>query len=75
MAQYDSFLVRVWRNVGHEGPQWAARLEHLQSGESVAVATFTDLVELLGARAGPLSVPKDEPGEPIVPVSPTDARL
>jgi hypothetical protein len=61
MAEYDSFLLRVWRNVGHNGPQWAGRLEHLQRGECVAVSSLEELVEHLRARAGPLAVREDDP--------------
>jgi hypothetical protein len=61
MTHYNSFLLRVWRNVGEDGPQWAGRLEHLQRGESVPVSSLEELVEHIRARAGPLAVRQDDP--------------
>lgn len=59
MAQYHSFLLRVWRSSRHARRQWSARLEGLQDGQH---RQFTDLDALLthlrgvldpDARAGP----------------------
>ena len=53
MAEYDSFLLRVWRSRREGGWAWALRLEHLQDG---AVRRFEDpqaLVEALWALAEP----------------------
>jgi hypothetical protein len=53
VAEYDSYLLRVWRSRRHEGWAWALRLEHLQDGE---VRRFEDpqgLVEALWALAEP----------------------
>jgi hypothetical protein len=53
VAEYDSYLLRVWRSRRREGWAWALRLEHLQDG---AVRRFDDpqaLVEALWALAEP----------------------
>jgi len=53
MAEYDSFLLRVWRSRRQGGWAWALRLEHLQDG---AVRRFEDpqaLVEALWALVEP----------------------
>jgi hypothetical protein len=43
MAQYHSFLVRIWCSVDGEAEHLAGRLDHLQSGES---KRFLDLDQL-----------------------------
>ena len=57
VARYDSFLLRVWRSNRREGRQLAARIEHLQDGESVKClgidALLDHLRELLEAERAP----------------------
>ncbi len=47
MAQYDSFILRVWRSTGDDGSQWAGRLEHLQQGQSWSFGSLEELLEHL----------------------------
>lgn len=62
MAQYDAFVLRVWRSIGEHGQQWAGRLEHVQRAESIQCTSVDALVEHLYAIAGPLEDPAA--GEP-----------
>ena len=57
MAQYDAFVLRVWRSIGERGQQWAGRLEHVQRAESIQFTSVDALVEHLYAIAGPLDDP------------------
>ena len=54
MAQYDTFIVRVWRSVGTAGPQWRARIEHVQQADTRQFGTVQALLDHLRAVAGPL---------------------
>ena len=46
MAEYDSYLLRVWRSRRAGGWEWALRLEHLRDG---AVRRFDDPAALVEA--------------------------
>lgn len=63
MAQYDAFVLRIWRSIGEQGQQWAGRLEHLQVADSLQFSNLDALLEHLRAIAGPLERPVDS--EPI----------
>jgi hypothetical protein len=56
VAQYDSFLLQIWRSNRREGRQFSARLEHLQDGRSVRCigidALLAHLREVLEAEPG-----------------------
>lgn len=54
MARYDTFIVRVWRSIGTDGPQWSARIEHVQRADSRQFGTVQALLDHLRAVAGPL---------------------
>lgn len=55
MAHYDTFIVRVWRSIGTDGPQWRARLEHVQQPGTMQFGSLEALLEHLRAVAGSLS--------------------
>jgi hypothetical protein len=66
MAHYDSYILRIWRSISPTGAQWAARLEHMQHGESTQFASMEVLLAHLRHIAGPLPTPRDEEsGEPV----------
>jgi hypothetical protein len=46
MAEYNSYLLRVWRSRRAGGWEWALRLEHLRDG---AVQRFDDPAALVDA--------------------------
>jgi hypothetical protein len=55
MAQYDAYIVRVWRSAGAGATQWSGRLEYLQGGEvlrfSTPQALLAHLERLIGIYA------------------------
>jgi hypothetical protein len=53
MAEYDSYLLRVWRSRRVGGWAWALRLEHLQDGERLQFDDPQALVEALWALVEP----------------------
>ena len=53
MAEYDSYLLRVWRSRREGGWAWALRLEHLQDGARQQFDDPQALVEALWALAEP----------------------
>ena len=59
MAQYDAFVLRIWRSIGEQGQQWAGRLEHLQLADSLQFSNLDALLAHLRAIAGPLERPAD----------------
>jgi len=65
VAQYQSYLLRVWRSSRPNGWQWAARLEGLQDGEHLRFADLDALLAHLRARLDPLA-----PGGPEAPSGP-----
>ena len=54
MARYDTFIVRVWRSVGVDGPQWSGRIEHVQQADTHQFGTVQALLDHLRTVAGPL---------------------
>ena len=49
---YDSYILRIWRNVAPDGPQWRCRVEHLPSKEIRQFNELGDLLAYLKAAAG-----------------------
>jgi hypothetical protein len=50
----NTFIVRLWREWSAAGPRWRGRIEHVQSGESVAflgLDGMLDFVRRFGAIA------------------------
>jgi hypothetical protein len=62
MAEYDSYLLRVWRSRREGGWEWALRLEHLQGGEQQQFDNPEALVKALWALVEPR--PPSGPGPP-----------
>lgn len=67
MAQYDAFVLRIWRSIGEQGQQWAGRLEHLQLADSLQFSNLDALLEHLRAIAGPLDRPTESEPAPAPP--------
>jgi len=53
----STFVVRFWQEWSAAGPRWRGRIEHVQSGESVA---FLGLDEMLGFVRSFGAMPNDE---------------
>lgn len=67
MARYDSFVLRIWRSSGPQGPQWSARLEHVQQAGLLQFRSLEALLAHLRTVAGPLRAEpsgQDDPGSP-----------
>jgi len=84
VAQYQSYLLRVWRSSRPNGWQWAARLEGLQDGEHLRFADLDALLAHLRAarprgpvRPRPSRVSQDIETQRlnVRPVPPRPARL
>jgi hypothetical protein len=59
----STFIVRLWREWSAAGPRWRGRIEHVQSGESVAflgLDGMLDFMRRLGAIADDESWPAGE---------------
>jgi hypothetical protein len=50
--QYDSFLVRLWREPTTDG-EWIAQVEHIPSGEIKYFASLDELFDYLRDRYSP----------------------
>jgi len=53
MADYRSFMLRVWRSSRPNGRQWSARLEGLQDGQRLRFADLDALLAHLRALLDP----------------------
>jgi len=56
----STFVVRFWREWSAAGPRWYGRIEHVQSGESIAfpdLDAMLDFVRSIGAMANDQSRP------------------
>ena len=60
VADYRSYLLRVWRSSRTNGQQWSARLEGLQDGQH---SQFTDLDALLAHLHVLLAATPDGPAK------------
>jgi hypothetical protein len=59
----NTFIVRLWREWSAAGPRWRGRIEHVQSGESVAFLGLDGMLEFVrrfGAIADDESRPARE---------------
>ena len=52
---YSSFLVRFWWEPAQDAPEgaWQATIEHIQSGEQLAVTNVAAIAQFLIEHAGP----------------------
>jgi hypothetical protein len=51
--QWDSFVVRIWRQEG--SPGWRGWVQHVRSGESVLVQNGEELLAFVEQRTGILT--------------------
>jgi hypothetical protein len=61
----STFVVRFWREWSAAGPRWRGRIEHVQSGQSVAFLNWDgmlDFVRSFGAMPDDESRPAKEDG-------------
>jgi hypothetical protein len=61
----STFVVRFWKEWSAAGPRWRGRIEHVQSGESVAflgLDEILDFVRSFGAMPNDESRPAKEDG-------------
>jgi hypothetical protein len=57
VSPVSTFVVRFWQDWSVAGPRWRGRIEHVQSGESVA---FLELDEMLDFFRRFGAMPDDE---------------
>ena len=43
----STFVVRFWREWSASGPRWRGRIEHVQSGESVAFLGLDEMLDFV----------------------------
>ena len=53
MGRYDCFILRVWRSLGEDGEQWAARVEHVSGAEALRFGDPEALLQYLRERIAP----------------------
>ena len=34
----DTFIIRLWREMGPDGPRWRGQVQHVQTGERISFA-------------------------------------
>ena len=71
MPQYNSFLLRIWRSVGVDGPQWTGRLEHLQQAETLHFSNLDALLAHLRVVGGGLEGTAPAMPDPVSTPPPT----
>ncbi len=62
MAEYDALILRIWRSMGIAGPQWCARLEHVQRAGITQFNSPEALLEHLRQIISPLMTPVQDSG-------------
>lgn len=68
VEEYDSFLVRFWRNQPEPEQQgrWQGEIEHIQSGIRWHFSTLSDLLAFLQQSAVAPNAPgQPDPGTPL----------
>jgi hypothetical protein len=61
----STFVIRFWREWSVAGPRWRGRIEHVQSGESIAFLNWDgmlDFIRSFGAMSDDESRPAKEDG-------------
>ena len=64
MAQYESFILRIWQTGGAHGAQWAAKLQRLPDGENLRFTEPDALMDHLCIMLAPATTPTDPSGPP-----------
>ena len=59
MAQYESFILRIWQTNGTHGTQWAAKLQRLPDGENLRFTEVDTLIDHLCIVLAPATTPAD----------------
>ena len=61
VSPVSTFVVRFWQEWSAAGPRWRGRIEHVQSGESVAFLNWDGMLDFI-RRFGAMP---DNGGQPV----------